>query len=227
MTSINSLLGGLTGSRSSIAVNINNMSLGGYEAYIFTLVLRAIRQAGGTVNLRSIGSRSRAPSTFVVRCGPGALTGRTRDFGYASCCLNSTYFEVHSRISWRGACGEEQEMDLSLLRSIYARRLRSNMRGKQTPGPGGLVGAIECKFYNIRLDRDLAQAWVGVLDDFPSSGSVVSRFVSNQYSPQVNRYCNNVPFWRPRYYGGLLPINPGIEAAFVNDLAAELTSAIP
>jgi len=64
-----------------------------YEAYVFGLCLRAVRELGVTPILRGI---SGAPMPFIFRGAPGQIHSASRNFGYAEFALNASEFEVCS-----------------------------------------------------------------------------------------------------------------------------------
>jgi len=121
-----------------------------FEAYIFALVLRAVRQAGGTVELRGVLSGPN-PSPVVFRGSPGRLGSRAQNFCYARCSLGNKQFEVHVDVVYLGTSGAAHEIDVSLCDEAVGEAAR------QTPGllpnTRGLRAAIECKFYGTRLPR--------------------------------------------------------------------------
>src|SRR5687768_11362961 len=66
-----------------------------YEAYLFGLCLRAVRNLGVTPILRGINA---APNPFIFRGGPGQIHSTHRNYGYASFTLNGHSFEVHAGV---------------------------------------------------------------------------------------------------------------------------------
>src|SRR6266404_4601117 len=64
-----------------------------YEAYVFGLCLRAVRELGVVPILRGI---SGAPTPFVFRGGPGQIHSKARNYGYATFILNGRKFEIHA-----------------------------------------------------------------------------------------------------------------------------------
>lgn len=58
-----------------------------FEAYVFALVLRAVRRAGGTVQLMGV-QTDQSPNPLVFRGSPGQMSSRAQDFVYARCTLN-------------------------------------------------------------------------------------------------------------------------------------------
>lgn len=51
-----------------------------YEAYVFTLCLRAVRELGVTPMLRGVQG---APNPFIFRGAPGQIHSISRNYGYA------------------------------------------------------------------------------------------------------------------------------------------------
>ena len=66
-----------------------------YEAYIFGLCLRAVRELGVTPTLRGI---SGTPAPFIFRGAPGQIHSTSRNFGYATFSFNN--FELRYMQEW-------------------------------------------------------------------------------------------------------------------------------
>jgi len=69
---------------------LNRVGEKAYEAYVFGLCLRAVRELGVTPLLRGIAG---APTPFIFRGGPGQIHSQTRNYGYAEFALNGYTFE--------------------------------------------------------------------------------------------------------------------------------------
>ena len=71
-----------------------------YEAYIFGLCLRAVRELGVTPVLRGING---TPAPFIFRGAPGQIYSKAKNYGYAEFTLNGWNFEIHAGVEFQGA----------------------------------------------------------------------------------------------------------------------------
>src|SRR5262245_30342971 len=130
-----------------------------YEAYVFGLCLRAIRELGVTPILRGI---TGPPTPFIFRGGPGQIHSTSKNYGYAEFVLNGEAFEVHAGVEFKGTRGMTHGLDVARMRAAEARNCR---RQPDDPAPRSLVAAWECKFYGGTLQKVLGRAFVGLIDD--------------------------------------------------------------
>lgn len=128
-----------------------------YEAYVFGLCLRAVRELQVTPALRGI---SALPNPFVFRGGPGQIHSFARNFGYAHFVLNGHAFEVHAGVEFLGTSGMTHELDVSIIRGADAVRCRQT---PDDPKAASLVGGWECKFYAGNLEKGHGRAFVALL----------------------------------------------------------------
>jgi hypothetical protein len=186
-----------------------------YEAYIFGLCLRAVRELGVTPILRGI---SGPPTPFVFRGAPGQIHSTTRNYGYAEFILNGHEFEIHAGVEFRGNSRMTHELDVCIMRASDARTCRSPT-SRNDPNAASLVGGWECKFYAGNLDKVLGRAFVGLIDDM--GGNLrLSGMCSNSAHPQLRHYFR--PRRRPHPHFGLSPLEPSNENIFVNQIKGEL-----
>jgi len=130
-----------------------------YEAYVFGLCLRAVRELGVTPLLRGI---SAVPTPFVFRGAPGQIHSQYRNYGYASFTLNGYEFEIHAGVEFVGSSGMTHELDVCIMRAAEAQRCRAR---PDDPPCASVFGTWECKFYDQALQKHLARAFVGLVDD--------------------------------------------------------------
>ena len=105
-----------------------NRSVAGkiYEAYIFSLCLRAVQDLSNSLTLHGINSGSLTTSTsFVFRGGPGQIHSTTRDYGYARFSLGDEDYEIHSGIEFKGNSEMTHEVDVCIMRASEAQRCRN------------------------------------------------------------------------------------------------------
>jgi len=184
-----------------------------YEAYVFGLCLRAVRELGVQPLLRGI---SAVPNPFIFRGAPGTIHSQNRNYGYASFNLNGYEFEIHAGVEFTGTSGMTHELDVCIMRAEAAQACRSQ---PNDPLASSVFAAWECKFYDETLDKHLARAFVGLVDDLGTNLRLAG-FCSNQTHGQMRDYFQ--PQRRPYPHLVLTPLHPSSETRFVGVLSAEL-----
>ncbi len=184
-----------------------------YEAYLFGLCLRAVRELGVTPVLRGI---SGAPKPFIFRGAPGQIHSRARNYGYAEFSLNGLDLEIHAGVEFQGTSSMTHEVDVCVMRAEDARKCRAS---PDDPPASSLIGCWECKFYAGNLQKVLGRAFVGLMDDMGTNVRL-SGLCSNSMHPQLRDYMKLQR--RPYPHFLLSPSNPSDEDIFVNLLKAEL-----
>lgn len=184
-----------------------------YEAYVFGLCLRAVRELGTIPILRGIRG---APLPFIFRGAPGQIHSTSRNFGYAEFSLNGYNFEIHAGIEFVGTSGMTHEVDVCIIRGNDADRCRQD---PDDPPAASLVAGWECKFYGGNLQKGLGRAFVGLMDDMGSNPRL-SGMCSNSVHPQLREYFQ--PQRRPYPHFQLTPLQVSNEDIFVNQLKGEL-----
>lgn len=183
-----------------------------YEAYVFGLCLRAVRELGVTPILRGI---SDTPDPFIFRGAPGQIHSQSRNYGYAEFSLNGQGFEIHAGVEFKGTSGMTHELDVCIMRREDAEKCRSQ---PDDPAAASLVAGWECKFYVGNLQKGLGRAFVGLIDDM-GSNIRLSGFCSNSEHPQLREYFR--PQNRPDPHFRLTPLAK-FEDIFVNQIKGEL-----
>lgn len=184
-----------------------------YEAYLFGLCLRAVREIGAVPVLRGIIG---PPHPFVFRGAPGQIHSRARNYGYADFMLNNEVFEIHAGVEFRGTSGMTHELDVCIMRGADADRCRGE---PDDPTAASLIAGWECKFYAGNLEKGLGRAFVGLIDDL-GTNIRLSGLCSNAVHPQLRRYFQ--PQRRPFPHFRLTPLEPSNEDIFVNQIKGEL-----
>lgn len=184
-----------------------------YEAYVFGLCLRAVRELGASPVLRGI---SGPPLPFIFRGAPGQIHSNSRNFGYAEFSLNGYDFEIHAGVEFEGTSGMTHEIDVCIMRAEDARRCRQD---PNDPRAASLIAGWECKFYAGNLQKGLGRAFVGLMDDMGQNVRL-SGFCSNSMHPQLAEYFS--PRRRPHPHFKLTPLEPSNEEIFVNQLKGQL-----
>src|SRR5206468_1250644 len=113
-----------------------------FEAYVFALVVEAVRQAPGSADIRGI-INGVNPPVVIFRGGPGLIGSAAQDYAFANCQLGDKTFEIHVDVQYQGGSGAIHELDISLFDHEAADRLRQNptLFAKTNK----LLGAVECK----------------------------------------------------------------------------------
>jgi hypothetical protein len=180
-----------------------------YEAYVFGLCLRAVRELGAVPVLRGI---TGPPAPFVFRGAPGQIHSRSRNYGYAEFMLNNETFEIHVGVEFRGSSGMTHEVDVSIIRGDAADRCRQR---PDDPPSASLVAGWECKFYAGNLEKGLGRSFVGLIDDM-GTNLRLSGFCSNSSHIQLKDYFQ--PQNRPYPHFNMTPLQPSNEDIFVNQI---------
>lgn len=183
-----------------------------YEAYIFGLCLRAVRELNSVPVLRGI---SGSPNPFIFRGAPGQIYSTSRNYGYAEFTINGQDFEIHAGVEFQGG-RMTHELDVCIMRAAEANRCRQQ---PDDPPSASLIGGWECKFYAGTLDKDLGRTFVGLVDDI-GANLRLSGLCSNSAHPQLRDYFE--PRRRPYPHFRLTPLEVSNEAVFVNLIKAEL-----
>ena len=190
-----------------------NQSIAGkiYEAYVFSLCLRAILELDNSLTLHGISSGQLESSTpFVFRGGPGQIHSTTRDYGYAKFSLGDEDYEIHSGIEFKGNSKMTHEVDVCILRASEAQKCRS-WNSRNDPRAFSLVGGWECKFYQSRLPKETGRAFVGLISDMGTKVRI-SGLCSNADHPQLRKYFR--PKGRPDFHFRLTPLDAANENQF-------------
>lgn len=184
-----------------------------YEAYLFALCLRAVRELGVTPILKGVKG---APAPFVFRGAPGKIYSTLRNYGYAEFRLGEYEYEIHAGIEIRGTSGMTHELDVAILRSHDAVDCR---RGRNDPPGASLVAGWECKFYTGTLSKSLGRQFVGLVKDL-GTNLRLNGLCSNVGNPQLKLYFQGKD--RPYAHFPLTPLETSNENVFVNQLKGEL-----
>jgi hypothetical protein len=183
-----------------------------YEAYIFGLCLRAVRELNITPVLRGI---TGVPAPFIFRGAPGQIYSTARNYGYAEFSINGQNFEIHAGVEFQGA-RMTHELDVCIMRAEDAIQCRQQ---PDDPPSASLIGGWECKFWAGNLDKSLGRTFVGLVDDM-GTNLRLSGLCSNSAHPQLRNYFE--PQRRPYPHFCLTPLNASNEDVFVNLIKAEL-----
>jgi hypothetical protein len=151
-----------------------------FEAYVFTLVLRAAQTEGASVTYRN--PKGSVANTFVFRTSPGYIWSTSRPYTYAE--LNfpqSEALEAHLGVRVAGKSGVLHEFDVCVIRQSEAETARQN---QVHPRSAKCIIGVECKFYTTPLMLALARAFIGLGTDVSTRNTI---FVTNTKSESVEK----------------------------------------
>lgn len=184
-----------------------------YEAYVFALCLRAVRELGVDPVLRGVLA---SPNPFIFRGAPGQIHSKSRNYGYAAFKLKGCSFEIHAGVEFRGNSKMMHELDVCIMLGDHAEICRQQ---PDDPQPKSLVGVWECKFYAGTLQKRSGRAFVGLMDDMGTNVRL-SGYCSNSVHSQLKKYFQ--PKRRPHPHFQLTPSYPSNEDIFVNQIKGVL-----
>lgn len=196
----------LTATRTALQLNSLTRERA-FEAYVFSLVLQAVQQAGGTVEIKGVNTGTN-PNPVVFRGAPGQMSSRAQDFAYARCVLANRPFEIHVDVQYLGSSGATHEVDVSIYDATKADATRTN---RALPKTRHMYGAIECKFYDSTLGTALGRAFVGLVDD--CGRLQIKCFVTNGQSSALAQYFTQER--RPQPFFDLSPLRQSVEDRFI------------
>ena len=146
------------GSAISPGVTSRSAACDVYEAYVFSMILRAAQIEGATTRFES---RSGAvPTTFVFRSSPGYLYSERKDYSHAVIEFpNAPALELHISVRVSGVSKVLHECDIAVIDRNEALTCRAN---RVSPRNTKIPLTVECKFYASGLPLDLARSFVGL-----------------------------------------------------------------
>ncbi len=163
-----------------------------YEAYVFTLVLKAARRAGYSVRYERINSVQSGPqSTFFFRTSPGHIFTATQPYGFAVLVSNGfPRFEVHLGVRVLGKSHVSHECDVLIIDRKTAEACRERRRD---PRHSRASLAIECKFYSSSLPLGQLRGFLGLSLDL---GAAKTMLVTNvEANISMARYLRTHKRW--------------------------------
>lgn len=134
-----------------------------FEAYAFSLVLKAARNEGANVTLRDVYGVS-PPTTFVFRTSPGYIGSMRQPYGYATISFEGEpTLEAHVGVRVSGSSKVLHECDVCVLLRDEADVCRRKQNA--SPRSSQVILAMECKYYSTGLPIDLARSFLGLSID--------------------------------------------------------------
>lgn len=182
-----------------------------YEAYIFTLVLRAARHENFAVAYESI---TPGPAgAFTFRTGPGHIHTTMQPYSYAVLSApTGLEFEAHVGVRVVGKSKVTHECDVLLLDRAEAVTCRAR---RHDPRHTKARLAVECKFYSASLGLGELRSFIGLTADIARP---TIRLVSNVSSNSMARlFKSHRRLWEDYLTPGSLA-----EERFLGDISSEL-----
>jgi hypothetical protein len=153
----------LAASTASLNSSSSNDDL--YEAYLFSLVLRAARDEGASIRLCCI--LGGTPDPFVFRTSPGYIGSQTQNYGYSEISFQGCpILEAHVGIRVSGQSNVLHECDVAVILQDEADVCRN---GLIAPRSSKIVLAIEAKYYSVTIPLRLGREFLGLTRDLSAA----------------------------------------------------------
>lgn len=199
---IQAALGGLQ------TANLTRASAGDdlYEAYVWSLILRAARNEGAQIRLRD--RHGNLPAQFWFRTSPSNIFSTAHDYCHAEIAFpNRPVLEAHIGIYIAGRSRVRHECDVAVLHKSEADLCRS---ASVQPRSGKVVLTAECKYYiNSNIGINLGRSFLGLLNDIYQGDRY---FVATSDSQSVSMLFSK---HNKEYELGLSPLNPRLESRLI------------
>jgi hypothetical protein len=147
-----------------------------YEAFLFTLVLRAARNEGYRVSFAD--GNGKPPVTFRLRRAPGRIASGN-SFTHAVLTLPNTgkdALEVHTGIAVVGRSKVAHEADVLVLRETVAQRCRQL---GIDPASSHTLLVVEGKYYTTPLDLGLGRQFLGLRGELTTRSVLLAATVTH------------------------------------------------
>jgi hypothetical protein len=151
-----------------------------FEAFIWSLVIEAAREEGGTVQFFDLNGSP--VNTFVFRSSPSSIFSNVNPYSYAHISFpGCPELEAHQGIYVTGKSGVLHECDVVVLDHAEADICRNS---SVHPRTAKAVLAAECKFYSTNLRLHLARSFLGLTEEILQGDRF---FVSNTNATSVTK----------------------------------------
>lgn len=186
-----------------------------FEIFVWSCVLRALRQMNASLSVRN--SSGVVTATMEFRLGPGLIFNPTSTPGFVKIGFQGKEYELHSGLRVLGRSKVLHELDLCILKKSAADRCRRN---RINPDSSSLHFLAECKFYGSSLPLSLGREYLGLTSEFSIR---VKTLTANQASPEVHRL---VKSHKGTTHFDFAPSNQTSIDHFVGWLATELKHSL-
>lgn len=177
-----------------------------FEVYVLTLVLRAGREQGGSIQFGSAAGVVN-PTPLRFRTAPGSIYSQTKDYTHARLTFpTSLSYEVHIGVYVEGVAGVLHECDVAVIEASEAAFCRRNW---VHPKRAAVLLTAECKFYTGKLGIALGREFLGTTADLGAEGRFM---LSNSDGRSVDRV---LAHHKRRRYFGLTPLDLDAQAQVI------------
>ena len=150
-----------------------------FDVYLFTILLKAIANEGGTIYYNNV--LDETPKYLTFRKTPGKIHGNTHPYTYAIVEFpDKPALEVHLAVKVQGRAGVLHNCNLLMLYQKEANICRLLQR---EPRHSQVVLAVKSQHNTSELKLETASAFIGLASDIRYEGG--SYFISNTYSEAV------------------------------------------
>jgi hypothetical protein len=171
-----------------------------YEAYIFSILIRAARNEGATISYRDT-SNNISPS-LIFRQSPGQIYTTTQPFTHAVLEFpDKPILEAHIGIRVQGWSGVLHECDLCVLFQGEAVTCRAQ---QCEPRQNQLIIAIECKYYTSQLQLGLGRNFLGLASELRNVQQDIY-FISNTSSEHIERLLSKHSSSKRKWERNIIP----------------------
>ena len=175
---INDIRAIFSGLSTTVISNSNASDI--FEAYVFSLIIRAAEDEGGDISFIDVNGS--VASKLIFRTSPGYIYSRLKPYTHAVIRFTGKpNLETHVGIMVAGRSEVLHECDVVVIDQSEAETCR---RERVQPRATKLLISVECKFYSAQLKLDLARSFLGLVKEF--SGKDLF-FVSNTNSENVEK----------------------------------------
>jgi hypothetical protein len=176
LTEIQNTLGAATSASLTTSSDASDL----FEAYVFSLAVRAAQTEGASVSYRD--RSGKVPTNFIFRTSPGYIYSTTQAYCHAVIHFqNKPALEAHIGVRVVGKSEVLHECDVAILEQSEAERCRQRL---VSPRSAKILMAVECKFYSTSLQLHLARSFLGLLSDLSAKDAI---FVSNISSDSIEQ----------------------------------------
>ncbi|WP_413301035.1 hypothetical protein AA0X95_20275 [Bacillus sp. 1P10SD] len=157
-----------------------------YEIYVYSLIARQFKIKKWQLNHYKNSKKLKGRGNFVFRGSPGFLWGG-ENFSYILLENGDKRYEMHLSIQINGKSLVDHEIDIAVFEHRAAYNAAKNGRVAQITGEETPL-TIECKKYNIKLDKKLARECLGVaIETKRNAPERIAMFITNNNNKKVKQ----------------------------------------
>ncbi|MBG1270861.1 hypothetical protein [Nostoc sp. WHI] len=177
MQGIRSRLGRLIPLGFNTATDLSDL----YEAYVFSVLIRAAQNEGGSISYKN--ALGQDAQYLIFRRSPGQIYVSTQPYTHAVIKFeHKPTLEAHVGIRVQGRSRVSHECDLCVLLEDEATNCRNNL---YEPRHNKVIIAVECKYYTSELPLHLGRSFIGLASDLRVEEDIY--FISNKKSDNIEK----------------------------------------